>query len=201
MELIDAIRTRRSALRLTAPAPTDDELLDLVSHAATGPDHGLLRPWRLVTVRDAAREALGEAFAADLPATDAEVRARVAAKPLRGPLLVSIVFAPQPNPKVPDWEQLAATAMMVHNLALLLHVQGWGAMWRTGEPSRSELVRKLLGVTATEQLLGWLYVGTPDRSRPLPPRPVLDARERVFTLRANGDIAPLLSTSDTGSPR
>ncbi|MGW7095870.1 hypothetical protein [Streptomyces sp. NPDC054874] len=35
-----AIRTRRSTIRLTAPAPGPDELLDLLSAAATAPDHG-----------------------------------------------------------------------------------------------------------------------------------------------------------------
>lgn len=201
MELSEAIQSRRSATRLTKPAPSDEELLDLVTNAATGPDHGLLRPWRLVTVRDEAREMLGEAFAADLPTGDAEARARAAAKPLRGPLLITIVFVPRSSPKVPDWEQLVATTGMIHNLALLLHARGFGAMWRTGEPSRSPLVHRLLGLAEAEQLLGWLYVGTPDRLKPLPPRPHLDARDRMFTLDASGRVARLFAPAESGSHR
>ena len=190
MELTEAVRGRRSAIRLTDPAPSDDEICELLVDAATGPDHGLLRPWRLVLIRGAAREVLGAAFAADLPDSDEPGRARAAAKPLRAPLLVSIVCAPKDVPKVPDWEQLATTVTMIHNLALLLHERGWGAMWRTGEPSRSAGVRDLLGVGPREQLLGWLYLGTPVPGR-LAGRPRLDVCERTFVLGSDRSITPL----------
>lgn len=190
MELIEAVRGRRSASRLTEPAPSDEEISALVADAALGPDHGLMRPWRLVLVRGAAREALGAAFSADLPADDQAGRERAAAKPLRAPLLISIVFAPRENPKVPEWEQLAATTAVVHGLLLLMHVHGWGAMWRTGAPSRSATVASLLGVGPGEQLLGWLYVGT---VAALPPavRPRADLRARLLTLEPDGSVRPL----------
>jgi nitroreductase len=190
VELAEAVRGRRSATRLTQPAPTDDEIVELLADAATGPDHGLLRPWRLVLVRGAARETLGQAFAEALTDADDADRRRAAAKPLRAPLLVSIICAPKDAPKVPVWEQLAATVTMVHNLALLLHGRGWGAMWRTGEPSRSAPVRGMLGVGCGEQLLGWLYVGTPVVARPAV-RPALNLAERLLTLGPNGDIVPV----------
>jgi nitroreductase len=190
MELTEAVRGRRSVSSLTDPAPTDEEICALIADAAMGPDHGLLRPWRLILIRDAAREALGTAIAADLPADDCAARARAAAKPLRAALLVAIVFSPRDVPKVPSWEQLAATVAMVHNLALLLHGHGWGAMWRTGAPSRSPGVREFHGVGTGEQLLGWLYVGTPAGSAPAF-RPEPDVRSRVFALRPDGAVTPL----------
>jgi nitroreductase len=188
VNLIDAIRSRRSVPRLAHPAPSDEVLCDLMAAAATAPDHGLLRPWRLLVIRGKARELLGAAFAAGLSTADDAVRARAAAKPLRAPLLLAVVFTPRPSVKVPDWEQLASTVAVVHNLALLLHGGGWGAMWRTGEPSRSETVRRLLAVTAAEQLLGWLYVGTPEPSVRLPPRPVIDIRAKIGVLGEDGSV-------------
>jgi nitroreductase len=191
MELTEAVRGRRSASRLTAPGPSDDEMCELLADAATGPDHGLLRPWRLVLIRGAAREVLGAAFAADLAENDEPGRAHAVAKPLRAPLLVSIICAPKDVPKVPAWEQLAATVTMVHNLALLLHARGWGAMWRTGPPSRSAGVRDLLGVNAGEQLLGWLYVGTPVAAASPAPRPGFDLREQAFVLSPDRTVTSL----------
>jgi nitroreductase len=194
MELLEAVQGRRSATRVTDPAPTDDEICELLASAATGPDHGLLRPWRVVLVRGAAREALGAAFAADLPTSDAAGRERAAAKPLRAPLLMAIVCAPEQVAKVPDWEQMAATAVAVYGLMLLLHERHWGSIWRTGEPSRSVGVRALLGVGDQEQLLGWLYIGTQTDQRP-PDRPSFDPRGRVFTLGPDRTIRPLTSTA------
>jgi nitroreductase len=196
MELTEAVRGRRSTLRLTDPGPSDDEICELLADAATGPDHGLLRPWRLVLIRGAARAALGAAFAADLPEDDEPGRAHALAKALRAPLLVSIVFAPKDVPKVPAWEQLAATVTVVHNLALLLHGHGWGASWRTGAPSRSARIRDLLGVDAGEQLLGWLYVGTPVTAACPAPRPGFDARERAFVLGPDRTVTPLAHASN-----
>jgi hypothetical protein len=66
-------------------------------------------------------------------------------------------------------------------------------MWRTGEPSRSQSVRSLLGVAAEEQLLGWLYIGTPVPVRP-PPRPEVDARGRAFVLSMDGTVTPLAAS-------
>jgi nitroreductase len=192
VELIDAVRGRRSSGRLAEPAPTDEDICDLLADAATGPDHGLLRPWRLVLVRDTARQTLGSAIVADLSEPDDSARSRAAAKPLRAPLLLSIVFSPVDNPKVPEWEQLAATTAVVHTLTLLLHERGWGAMWRTGVPCRAEPVRQLLGVRPGETLLGWLYVGTPQPVRPVP-RPPFDPRVRLAVLDQDGTLRPLPS--------
>jgi nitroreductase len=195
MELAEAIRGRRSVARLTDPAPSDEDICQLVGESAAGPDHGLLRPWRIVLVRGEARESLGDVFAADPQLADQESRARVRAKPLRAPLLLSIVFTPRDNPKVPRWEQLAATTAVVCNLALLLHAHGWGSMWRTGPQSRSALVCDLLGVGAGEQLLGWLYVGTPELARTVRPRPCVDPRSKIHVLLPGGFIAGFRAVS------
>jgi nitroreductase len=191
MELVEAVRTRRSISRLTDPAPLDDEILDLVADAATGPDHGLLRPWRLIVIRGAARDALGAAFAADCPAEDLAGRERAAGKPLRAPLLLSIVLTPRQNPKIPEWEQLAATAAMVSNLCLLLHSAGYGAIWRSGAATESPHVHRLLRLSPGERLMGWLYVGMPSPTMSPPPRPRFRPHDRIFALEPTGSITPL----------
>ncbi len=194
MELTEAVRGRRSATRLTSPAPSDGEICELLAAAANGPDHGLLSPWRLVLVRGAARELLGAAFAADLPENDVSGRLRAAAKPLRAPLLLSFVCAPKEAPKVPDWEQMAAAVIVVYSMTLLLHERGWGTMWRTGPASRSASVRDLLGIGPREQLLGWLYVGTPSADRPAPRRRP-NVLEQTFVLGTDRTIGPVACTA------
>jgi nitroreductase len=162
MELMEALLSRRSHPRLCEPAPGDAELLDLVGAALRAPDHGRLLPWRLVTLRGA----------------DPVARERAAGKPLRAPLLVTVVFCPAPHAKVPEWEQLAAATAAVHTLLLGLHGNGWGAIWRTGALTEDPGVRELLGVGPAERLLGWVYVGTPGEGS-APPRPVLDPADRI----------------------
>lgn len=160
MDLITAIRSRRSTAPVTDAAPEDTELGEHLAVAAHSPDHAGLRPWRLISIRGTARQRLGQALVTgfgDEPGTPAA--AKTASRPLRAPLLVAIVCAPVDHPKVPAWEQLAATAAMVSTLQLVLFDAGWTAMWRSGPAVELPEVRHLLGLTGREQLLGWLYIG------------------------------------------
>ena len=161
-----AVNNRRSYSKVTTVAPSRAELLPLVAAAARAADHGALRPWRLLELRGDARELLGAALVAASACTGLEAT-RLAGKPLRAPLLIAIVASRRMNFKVTDWEQDAAAAGVAHLLTLLLENAGWGAMWRTGPLVRSAPVRVLHGLTDSEELLGWLYVGgIPEDSKP-----------------------------------
>lgn len=158
--VLGVLARRRSVSKVDDRAPDDDELRRLLASAVTVADHKGLRPWRLVTLRGPARAALGEAFAE--AAEDEEGAAKLRGKPLRAPLLVTVVFAPVEHPKVPEWEQLATAAGAAHLLEVALYAAGWGTMWRTGAMTDAEPVRRLYGLRADERILGWLYVGGVD---------------------------------------
>ncbi|WP_055469039.1 nitroreductase family protein [Streptomyces ardesiacus] len=175
-----AIRTRRSTIRLTEPAPNPDELLNLLAAAATAPDHGQLRPWRLIAICGHARVRLGEAAAEAAPTAD--LAERVAAKHLRAPLMLAVVFRPRDHPTIPRWEQLAATSAMATTLLLLLDARGWGGVWFGGPYPDAPQVRKHLGIGDGEQLLGYLYVGTPVPGDGPRPRPTTDIRSKLTWL-------------------
>ena len=158
MSIRDAVERRRSYPRVTADAPTTEELLPLIAAAATGPDHASLRPWRLIELRGDALRRLGQAFVEEsgLTGPDAD---RLATKPLRASLLLAVVAVHKESFKVHAWEQDAAAAGVAHLLALLLDDAGWGVMWRSGGHTRSAAVRRVHQLADNEELLGWLYVG------------------------------------------
>lgn len=153
MSALDAVLARQSWSKVTDEAPTDVELAELAAAAGRVADHKALRPWRLITLRGADRERLGRALA------EAAGDKGVNTKPLRAPLLIAIVFSRVPGDKVPGWEQHAVASGVAHMLSLLLDEAGWGVIWRTGELTQTEPVARLHGLGATEELLGWLYVG------------------------------------------
>ena len=166
MTVRDAILRRHSYSKVSELAPTHEELLPLVEAAATVADHGSMRPWRLIELRDSARDRLGAAFveASGLEGKDA---AKLAEKPLRASLLIAVVGRYTPNFKVPTWEQEAVAAGVAHTLSLLLDDAGWGVFWRTGGHTRSAAVHRMHELADNEVLLGWLYVGgKPEKSKP-----------------------------------
>ncbi len=137
---LDAALARRSASKVTDAAPDDAALLELLEGASRVADHASLRPWRLIAVRGAARERLGDALAAAAGA-EGEAAAKLAGKPLRAPLLLAVVAVVTPDhPKVPEWEQEASAAGVAHLMSLLLDEAGWGVMWRTGPYTRHPIV-------------------------------------------------------------
>ncbi|MFJ7152507.1 nitroreductase [Streptomyces sp. NPDC100445] len=191
MDVMTAVLTRRSEHHLVEPAPQDQEFAYLLRAAATAPDHGRLRPWRWILVRDEGRAALGRCFdecaapAARHDGPEAGVRG--------APLIATLVFSPVrddtgPGGPVPEWEQLAATSAMTGSLILLLHARGFGSVWRTDGLTESERVRRVLGLRPGERLLGWLHIGTPRRPGPSRRRVPEDVTDRisVFTPELTG---------------
>lgn len=175
-DVVAALRGRRSRPALTGPAPDHDELRQLLSAACSAPDHGRLRPWRLIVVDSAARGPLGDAFAAAHaerdPAASPEELDRTRAKAMRAPMIVVVVGAPRPHPKVPLREQQASAACVAYGLVLAADARGFGAMWRTGWFGDAPKVRAHLGLAEDEEVTGWIYLGTPAGSPPAPRTPL-----------------------------
>ncbi|MFF4032757.1 nitroreductase [Streptomyces sviceus] len=186
MDVMTAILTRRSEHFLADPAPSDDELTYLLRGAATAPDHGTLKPWRWILLRGKDRVVLGDCLADEHPGQASD---RMAARMLSAPLLAVLVFAPRPDAKVPEWEQLAATSSMTHSLMLLLHARGYGSIWRTGRLAESTAACALLRIDPAESLLGGLWIGTPDAAKERPRRPLEDVSHRISVFRATGQTA------------
>lgn len=153
-----AMRRRRSHSSVTDAAPTKRELLPLIEAAASVADHASLRPWRVIALRGDARARLGTALA-EAAGLDGSAADKMAAKPLRAPLLLAVVVSPKPSHKVPLWEQEAVASGVAHALSLVLDEAGWGVMWRTGLQTRSAAVHRMHDLRPDESLLGWLYVG------------------------------------------
>lgn len=180
MDVFTAVLTRRSATRLLAPAPGDEEFRYLLQSAATAPDHGTLRPWRWILVRGDGLDTVVDSLAEELPDIPRE---QLAAKTVRAPLKAMLVFRPRVGHRVPEWEQLAAASAMTHALLLLLHARGYGAIWRTGMLCTSLTLPRRLGLGPQERLLGALDIGSPDPAAgPRRRRTPVDVSDHVATL-------------------
>lgn len=164
MDALNALLNRVSAPRLIAPAPDAVQREVLFRAALRAPDHGQLRPWRFLTVEGAALAQLGELFAQALPAdASPEAVSKARAMPLRAPLLVVVIARVQAGSKVPAQEQVLAAGCAAHGILLAAHAQGVGAVWRTGEMAYNPQVAAGLGLGSDEQVIAFLYLGTPER--------------------------------------
>ena len=159
-EVLAFLAQRRSyGLKEVSPEPIERSAIELILQAATlAPSHGVTEPWRFVVYSGEARAELGAALVAAAqgdPFQEAKQRDKVWMAP------VWIALGMQPQPKNPEWEELAAVAMAVQNAHLMAAHLGLAAKWSSGPIGTHEIVAKTVGFAAPTKLLGFLYVGKP----------------------------------------
>lgn len=172
-EILRFLQQRNSSPRLVAPAPEGEVLQEIFRAALRVPDHAWLRPWRFVCIAGERRQAFGEELERCLlgrrPDADAAARDKARAAPLRAPLLVAVLVRLSQHPKVPHVEQRLSAGCAAHALLLAAEAVGYAGIWRTGDVAFDRCVMDALGLSADEELVGFVYLGTRDGApKPLP---------------------------------
>lgn len=170
------LATRRSGKPrdLVAPAPSHDELVEMILLAGRTPDHGKLAPWRFVIVPDDRRDALAvllvDAYREERPeAKRVEIEA-MEQFARQSPALVVALSSPRTDSHIPLWEQELSAGAACMNLIHAVHAHGYAAGWLTGWPAFSDRVRDAFGA-APERIAGFVFIGTPARDLEERPRP------------------------------
>ncbi len=175
MNLLDAIDSRTSALKLAEPGPSREHIERIIKAGTRAPDHGRLRPWRFVVLEGDARKKLGDAMASllkeKLPEVSDAQLASEAGKPLRAPTIIA-VGAKISKGKIPEIEQVAAVAAGIQNMFLVARALGYGVMWKTGGAAYASSVKELLNLAPEDHIVGFLYLGTPAANGPLVQAPL-----------------------------
>jgi nitroreductase len=168
MDILEAIKTRRSVGKVRQDCPPRVVIEQLLEAASWAPNHHVTEPWRFVVIAGDAREAFGEAMAtAKTAEMDPAVKDipmefdRAKSKALRAPVIIAVAAEIPIGAKCVEIEEVAATAAAVQNLLLAAHALGLGAIWRTGDPAYDSGVKQFLGFAPTDHLLGFVYVGYP----------------------------------------
>ena len=134
MELLQGLLNRVSIQRLEPPPPTKAQLEVMLQAALRAPDHANLKPWRSVMVAGEGLTELGailhQAQLERAPESDAQTLERCIKMPHRAPSILVLIASPKEHPKVPEAEQIQATAAAGHAILLAAHAQHLGAAER-----------------------------------------------------------------------
>jgi len=138
------------------------------------PDHGGLRPWRLIHLID--REQLAEAFIEAerelRPDGGTEMIARARERAQNGPCLLALVARIQANhPSVPAHEQWVAVGAALNQMLLAADALGYAGGILSGRKTETAALRRAFRIREGEHIVGFLTLGTPAR----PPPAALDA--------------------------
>tara|TARA_R110002033_G_scaffold62991_4_gene113740 strand:+ start:5901 stop:6500 length:600 start_codon:yes stop_codon:yes gene_type:complete len=171
LDATQLLLTRQSTPRLIAPAPNAEQLTLLLNAAARVPDHGALNPWEFIIAIDDGLAKLADIFvdAAKITGADEAFLTKVANMPYRAPMVITVVAKTQVHDKVPILEQQIAAGCATMAMQQAAFAIGLGAVWRTGDFAFDANVHQQLGLSKQDQIVGFLYVGTPAVTAPIKP--------------------------------
>ena len=176
-DTLNLLAKRRSAPPplMKGPAPTKEEIAQILALAARVPDHGKLAPWRFIVFEGEARARAGaacaEIFAAREPEAGEDRLAVERGRFARAPLVIGVVSRAAPHVKIPLWEQELSAGAVCMALTVAATALGYRTAWLTEwiAYDRACLVR--LGLEDHEKIAGFIHIGRvegeiEDRARP-----------------------------------
>ncbi|MEJ2072383.1 MAG: nitroreductase family protein [Reinekea sp.] len=166
MDAIELLTTRSSTPRLEAPAPSGDDWQTIQRAALRAPDHAGLTPWRFIVFNnEVALAKLGEYFVKATVLNDSETDAKrlekVKGLTKRAPMIIAVIARFVEHPNVPRVEQIASTSCAAFAMQQAAFALGYGSIWRTGPYAHHPHMKDLLGLNDQDEIVGYLYIGTP----------------------------------------
>lgn len=179
MNVLEAIKTRRST-GFMAQTPVPMAHIETILQAGCwAPTHKRTDPWRFHVFMGEGRAKLAQAI-------KEERGEKAGQKVYRAPVVIAVVVAGcREETGPPLWEEHAAVAAAVQNMALAAHGLGLAGIWRTGAFTELEAVKSLLQVDASygDRIMAFFYVGAPVSERKPPERAVPSWQNKTIFYR------------------
>ena len=183
MTIDEIIKNRRAVF----PAQYNDkeipksEIEQILENANWAPTHKKTQPWRFKVFRGDALDRLGiflaDWYKANTPSDKyKEIKfKKTRQKPSKSSCVIAICM--QPDPSLPEWEELAATACAVQNMWLTCSVRKIGCYWSS--PKSIHDFDSFYALEEGEKCIGLFYMGyyddenlTPGTRNPIESRTV-----------------------------
>ncbi len=176
---VELLLKRRSLVvaSQSEPGPSAEDLETILRCAVRVPDHGKLTPWRIQVARKEAQARLGVVFA-DIyakknPDAGKERLELERQRPQRAPLLL-IVSTKIDSQPIPRPEQLLSGGAVCQNILIAATALGYASQWLSEWVNYDPDVKAHLGISPTDEILGFMYLGSASEKPKERPRPELE---------------------------
>lgn len=161
--IFDLIEKRRAVF----PAQYNDrpianeDIQKILEAANWAPTHKRTEPWRFKVVKEKAKTRLSdfmvEVYAKHTPDPKQLKAKKIKEKVHQSTVIIAICMQRDPEERLPEWEEIAATAMAVQNMWLACTELGIGCYWSS--PSLIKYMDDFFHFKKGERCLGFLYMG------------------------------------------
>ena len=164
---IDFLANRRSvtAKKMARGNINEDHLKQILSVGIRVPDHGALKPWRLVVITGKKRKLIDEEvifpeFIQANPHASAESQSIEKTRLQRADVVIAVISSPVHHKSIPKWEMQLSAGAVCTTLLYAAQSLGYAAQWLTEWYSYNQKMLATLGVElGREQIAGFIYIG------------------------------------------
>lgn len=161
--IFDLIQKRRSVFPSTyIDKPIAKSDIEKILEAANwAPNHKKTEPWRFKVLQGGSQERLGKFLSEkylEVVEKPKQIKTRkLLENPGKAGALIAICMQRDPNESLPEWEEIAATAMAVQNMWLCCTELGIGSYWSS--PGLIKYMDEFFDLNEGEKCLGFFYMG------------------------------------------
>ena len=179
--VISFLTSRRSVTaKNMAPGQVSDADLDAILTAGLRvPDHGALKPWKLVVLQGDISKTLDEEvilaeFMRANPDAEDKFIAIETARLQRANTVIAVLSSPVEHPKIVKWEMALSAGAVCTTLLYAAQSMGYAAQWLTEWYAYNDaMLTRLGGVVGHDRIAGFIYIGEKvkdpmERTRPDP---------------------------------
>ncbi|MGO3181622.1 MAG: nitroreductase family protein [Aequorivita sp.] len=161
---------------------TKEEILTILEAANWAPTHKRTEPWRFKVFHGESQIALGQFMGETYKKTAVKFSEhkynKLIEKSVQAKCVIAICFQREAKGSLPEWEEIAATAMAVQNMWLAASEMKIGAYWSS--PGVIEHVGQLVELNEGERCIGLFYMGKYDGDLPEGTRKTSIAEKTVW---------------------
>ena len=164
---IDFLEKRRSvtAKKMARGNVNKDHLRQILSVGIRVPDHGALKPWRLVVITGAKRKQIDEEvivkeFMKANPDATADNILVEKTRFQRADAVIAVISSPVNHKTIPKWEMQLSAGAVCTTLLYAAQSLGYAAQWLTEWYAyNNKMIKTIGGDPDTEQIAGFIYIG------------------------------------------
>lgn len=178
--ILDLIKGRRSVFPVQYnEKPIAKETIEKLLEAANwAPTHKKTEPWRFKVLLGNSKDALGTFLANKYQEVEERPKKikikKLLENPSRAGAIIAICMQRDLKESLPEWEELAATAMAVQNMWLYCTEMKLGCYWSS--PGLIKYMDEFFDLNEGEKCLGFFYLGYYDEALPEGTRQPMDEK-------------------------
>lgn len=168
--ILDIIKRRRAVFpaQYNQNSITKNQILQVLEAANWAPTHKRTEPWRFKVLQEESLVQLGHFLAEKYKTTtdnysDFQYN-KLKENPTKASCIIAICMQRDPKESLPEWEEVAATAMAVQNMWLVCTEMNIGAYWSS--PGLIKHMHEFFDFAQGETCLGFFYMGNYDEELP-----------------------------------